>query len=270
MEHEIGVLITGGSRGLGRAIAERLAGQGTLVGILARTASEVEDTARDIRESGGRAIGLACDVLDLQRLKSAIDKFRAWAGSFDALVCAAGQLNAAGPLAAVEPAAWWRDLETSVRGVHHSIRESIPHLRRSPRAAIAILVGPGHNQELPFATGYSTGQAALVRLAESLGHELAPERIAVYAVNPGLVLTDLTRPWLESADGRRWLPQWTEAFAEGKEVSAGVVAEMIDWLIERRPPELNGRVVAAPLPPEVLATRLDRISRENRGVLRLR
>lgn len=270
MERKIGVLVTGGSRGLGRAIAERLASEGASVGILARTASEVEETAGTIRESGGRAIGLVCDVLDLQGLKGAIGKFHAWSGTLDALVCAAGQLKGVGPIATVDPGLWWRDLETSVRGAHHAIREAIPHLRESARAAITILVGAGHNQELPFATGYSAAQAALVRLAESLGHELTPERIPVFAVNPGLVLTALTRPWLDSAEGRRWLPQWTEAFAEGKEVGAEVVAEMVSWLIEHRPPELNGRVVAAPLPPTVLETRLDRIHAENRGVLRIR
>ena len=218
MEREVAALITGGSRGLGRAIAERLAGEGAMVGIVARTASEVEETSESIRASGARAIGLPCDVLDLKCLKAAIGKFRTWAGALDVLVCAAGQLKGVGPLATVDPDLWWSDLETSIRGVQHSIRESIPYLRESSRAAITILVGPGHNQELPFATGYSTAQAALVRLAESLGRELLPECIPVFAVNPGLILTGLTRPWLESAEGRRWLPQWSEAFAEGKEV----------------------------------------------------
>lgn len=270
VDREIGVLITGGSRGLGRAVAERIAGQGGLVGILARTASDVEATANRIREMGGRALGLTCDVLDAPRLKAVFGKFRAWAGRFDALVCAAGQLKGVGPLAAVDSNVWWSDLETSVRGVQHALRESIPHLRQSTRPAIAILVGPGHNQALPFATGYSSAQAALVRLAESVSHELSPEGIPVFAVNPGLVHTDLTRRWLESAQGRRWLPQWTEAFAEGKEVGPDVVAEMIDWLIERRPFELTGRVVAAPLSPEILEMRLSRIHSENRGILRVR
>jgi NAD(P)-dependent dehydrogenase (short-subunit alcohol dehydrogenase family) len=270
MADNLAVMVTGGGRGLGRAIAERFGRDGTTVGLLARTRSEVDATADAIRDAGGRASGYTGDVLDPARLRSVFAKFHGWAGGIDALICAAGQFRALGPIAAVEPDVWWRDLETSVRGVQLSIREALPYLRGSTCPSITLLVGAGHNAETPFASGYGTAQAALARLAESLGHELAVEGIAVYAVHPGLVLTDLTRRWLDSPDGRRWLPQWTEWFAEGKEVGPEVTAEMVAWLVGRRPAELRGRVVAAPLSPTILETRLERIAAENLGVLRLR
>src|SRR6185503_21244267 len=96
--HALAVLVTGGSRGLGRAIAEHLARDGATVGIPARTPLEVEETAASIRDSGGRAKGFSCDVLDAGRVRATIESFRAWAQRFDALVCAAGQLKAVGPL----------------------------------------------------------------------------------------------------------------------------------------------------------------------------
>jgi NAD(P)-dependent dehydrogenase (short-subunit alcohol dehydrogenase family) len=269
-DRRLKVLVTGGGRGLGRAIAVRLSRQGAAVGVLARTAREVEETVESIREEGGNALACPADVLDAARLKGAVERFQEWAGGLDALVCAAGSLHGLGPIAAVDPEIWWRDLETSVRGARNAIRESIASLRRSQHATISLLVGPGHNGPLPFATGYGVAQAALVRLAESLAQELSADGIAVYAVNPGLVPTDLTRPLIQSAEGRRWLPRFQEAFAEGKEVDAEVVAETVQWLIERRPEPLNGRVVAAPATPTILETRLDRIREENRDVLRLR
>jgi NAD(P)-dependent dehydrogenase (short-subunit alcohol dehydrogenase family) len=107
-------------------------------------------------------------------------------------------------------------------------------------------------------------------LVECLEEELRPDKIAVYAVNPGLVPTSMVLHLLDSPEGRRWLPNVTEAFAEGKEVGPEVVAEMVAWLADRRPPALSGRVVPAPATPEILETRLDRIRGEDLWKLRLR
>jgi hypothetical protein len=84
------------------------------------------------------------------------------------------------------------------------------------------------------------------------------------------VPTALVQHLLDSPEGRRWLPRFTEAFAEGKEVGPEVAAEMVGWLVERRPEELSGRVVAAPISPEVLETRLAAIAEDDRNRLRLR
>lgn len=263
-------LVAGGGRGIGRAIAERLASRGCRVGLLARSAREIEAAAGAIREAGGSAGSWAADVLDRPAFQRAVDRFHQWAGGLDLLVFAAGQISAVGPLGAVDLDGWWRDVETSIRGSAQAIRCALPYLRQSPRASITILVGPGHNSELAFAAGYGCAQAGLVRLVESLGRELEREGVAVFAVYPGLVPTAMIRRLLADPEARRWLPQFTEAFSEGKEVGPEPAAEMVAWLAEHRPPALQGRVVAAPLPPEILETRLERIAAENRGVLRLR
>lgn len=264
----LAALVTGGGRGIGRAIAGRLADDGAAVGILARTESEIEGTASAIRQSGGRAEAFAADVLDPAGLERAFGRFRAWAGGCDALVCAAGRLRGIGPLETVDPDEWWLDLETSVRGAQRSIRAALPALRESGRASISLLVGHGHNGDLAFAAGYGAAQAALVRLAESLDRELEPSGIAAFAVYPGLVPTDLVRHLLDAPEARRWLPRFNEAFAEGKEVGPEVAAEMVAWLVAQRPEELRGRVVAAPITPTILETRLGRIRGED--LLRLR
>jgi NAD(P)-dependent dehydrogenase (short-subunit alcohol dehydrogenase family) len=264
------VVITGGSRGLGRAIAEHLAGGGAGLGLIARNQEDLRATAMAVEESRGRACAVACDVRDRGALDAAVSRIGAQLGGLDALVCAAGQLRGIGPSAMREPEPWWEDVEIAVRGTHHAIRAALPWLRESGRASISVLVGPGHEGPLPFASGYGCAQAALVRLVESLGHELRAEEVPVYAVNPGLVPTGVVRGLIDSREGRRWLPRFNEAFAEGKEVTPSVAAEMVAWLIERRPDELNGRVVAAPLAPAVLETRLHTIAAHDRNVLRLR
>ena len=106
-------------------------------------------------------------------------------------------------------------------------------------------------------------------LVESLAIELSRDSIPVFAVNPGLVPTGIMSHLLDDPHARRFLPRFTEAFAEGKEVSPDFAATMAVWLMERRPPELNGRVISALLSPDYLETRLDRIAKENLGRLRL-
>lgn len=267
---ERAVLITGGGRGIGRAIGERLAGEGWAVGLLSRTVGESAQAADAIREAGGQALGIEADVLDALALGQAVERFAGWSGGIDALACGAGVFRGIGPLVAVDPESWWRDAETPLRGAQQAIRAAWPHLRRSERATITLLVGPGHAGELAFGSAYGMAQAALARLAESLAVELYGEGVAVFALYPGLVPTALVRHLLDSPEGRRWLPRFTEAFAEGKEVGPDVAAEMAAWLLDRRPTELNGRVVAAPITPEILETRLSRIVSEDRNRLRLR
>lgn len=263
-------LVTGGGRGLGKAIALELARAGTRVGVLARSSGEVEAAAAEIRSQGGEARGFAADVLDPVGLKRAMSRFFEWAGGCDSLVCAAGRLRAIGPMASVSFEEWWLDAETALRGVPATIREALPMLRNSPGASISVLVGPGHASELAFASGYGMAQAGLARLVECLDVELRPEGMAIYAVYPGIAPTDLVLRLLDSSDGRKWLPRFTEAFAEGKEVGPEVVAEMVAWLAEVRPNELRGRVVAAPATPTILETRLSRIEAEDLLRLRLR
>lgn len=264
-------LVTGGGRGLGRAIAGRLAEDGWRVGVIARTADEVEAVAREIGDAGGSARGFAADILDDAGLRRAFDRFAEWSGGrCDALVAAAGRFRAVGSIAAVPPAEWWADVETSLRGAHAAIRLALPLLRRGESPTISVLVGPGHNGELAFGSAYAAAQAGLVRLVECLDRELRPDGPAVFAVNPGLVPTDLTNHLLSDPEARRRLPRFNEAFAEGKEVGPEVVAEMVAWLAAERPMALSGRVVAAPATPDILRTRLDRIEADDLLRLRLR
>lgn len=263
------VLITGGGRGLGRAIGRELARNGHYVGLLARTESQLAETVGIIEDEVGTARAFQADVLDTQALTEATRGFAKWAGGLDGLICSAGCFRAIGPIGLVDGDDWWGDIETGLRGAFHAVRAALPFLQASPNPSIQILIGPGFNGELANGSAYGATQAGLVRLVETLAKEFGPP-LPIYAVNPGLVPTSLTNHLLESDAGRKWLPRFTEAFGEGKETDSDAVAIMSTWLVENRPPELSGRVIAALGTPTILETRLSRIVAEDLGRLRLK
>lgn len=263
-------IVTGGGRGIGRAIALQLGREGWIVGLISRTACELDEVVHVIEDEGGAARGFVADVLNAPEIERAARGFAELSGRVDALVCAAGTLRGIGSFETVDPQKWWADVETAIRGTSQTIRAALPFLRESNTASIIVLVGPGHNGELANASGYGAAQAGLVRLVETLGEELKSSKIPVFALNPGLVPTPLMNHILESPEGRRWLPRFTEAFAEGKEVGPEVAAEMVAWLADRRPSELSGRVISALVTPQILETRLERIRDEDLNRLRLR
>ena len=263
-------MVTGGGRGLGRAIAERLASSGAKVGVLARTADEVEATARAIREAGGEARGFVADVLDPASLKRAFARFREWAGGLDALVCAAGRLRGIGPMATVDPEEWWLDVETSLGGVSRTIREALPILRGSAHGLDLGPRRPGPCRRAALRLGLRDAQAGLVRLVECLDRELRPER-------PGR-LRGQPRPGADRPDppppGQPRRPSMAAGLHRGVRRGEGgrPGGRRRDgpWLAEERPVRLSGRVVPAPATPTILETRLARIESEDLLRLRLR
>jgi NAD(P)-dependent dehydrogenase (short-subunit alcohol dehydrogenase family) len=261
------VLIVGGSQGIGRAIAGWMAGRGHVVGLVARTAEPIDEAVKAL---GTRAMGYVADVLDHQAIQSAVGRFVDAAGGLDTLVYAAGRFRAIGPLVEVDTDDWWVDVATTLKGFANVVSATVPYLRLSTAPSLIALIGPGHARELAFGTGYGIAQAGLARLVESLNVELRRDTIPVYAVNPGLVPTPMMNHLLDSAGGRRWLPRFTEAFAEGKEVGPEVAAEMVAWLAETRPIGLGGRVVASMSTPALIEGRVERIVEDDLGTLRIR
>jgi NAD(P)-dependent dehydrogenase (short-subunit alcohol dehydrogenase family) len=241
------------------------------VGLVGRSIDRLEDAARAIQEEGGEAAPIVADVLDADALGRAVERLRERFGPIDALVVAAGTFRGVGPIGRVDPDAWWRDVETALRGAFLTVRAALPDLTRSGKGSICVMTGgAGLNGELANGSGHGAAQAGLARLVETLAVELRPIGVPVYAVNPGFVPTPLVMRLVDDPEARRWLPRFTEAMAEGKEVGPEVAAEMVAWLADERPMALSGRVIPAVQTPEILLTRLGRIAAEDLHRLRLK
>jgi NAD(P)-dependent dehydrogenase (short-subunit alcohol dehydrogenase family) len=264
-------LVIGGSGGLGRAIARRLGAEGWRLGLVGRDARRLDEARMDLAEVQVDLVGVwRADVRETDGIGRVIGEFAGRAGRMDALIYAAGRLSGIGPLESLDSELAWEDVVTSLKGFANAVRAALPQLRQTG-GSITTLIGPGYNGELAHASLYAAAQAGLARLVESLAREIALADVVVYAVYPGVTPTPFMQRLLDEPESRRWLPRFTEAFAEGKEVEPAVGAEMVAWLAREQPTALSGRVIPALQTPDLLKARLGHYARDGElGRLRLR
>jgi 3-oxoacyl-[acyl-carrier protein] reductase len=182
-------LVTGGSRGIGRGVAEALAKEGARVAITARTAAAVEKAAREI---GHGAIGLACDVRSQEQVTKAFEELDRRAGALDVLVNNAG-IGIFAPVAEMSPDDWRAVIETNLNGVFYCTREAVPRMKaRGGGYIFNVSSLAGRN---PFANGaaYNASKFGLNGFSEALMMEVRYDGIRVSYLMPGSVATEFGR-----------------------------------------------------------------------------
>lgn len=195
------VLVTGASRGIGRAIAEDLAAHGAWVWLVARDAAALDAVAATIRARGGRAEGIAWDVTDTAGAPAVIDRIVTTAGRLTGLVNNAG-INRRGPLAAVTPADFDAIMGVNVRGLFFLTQAAIA--RMAPGGAVVNIASLNSFQVLRHVGVYAASKAAVVQLTRAWAIEAAPQGIRVNAVAPGFIVTDLNRTLWDRPALRTW------------------------------------------------------------------
>jgi NAD(P)-dependent dehydrogenase (short-subunit alcohol dehydrogenase family) len=181
-------LVTGGGRGIGRAIARALAGPGTLVAVAGRTRSELESAALDLESLGGRALALEMDVTDETSVAAGFERLREATGHLDVLVNNAG-VGGGEPIAGSDVARWRRTIDTNVVGSYLVTRAAVPLMPAGGRIVnqSSVLGRFG----VPGYTAYCASKHGVIGFTRALALELAPQQITVNAICPGWVDTEM-------------------------------------------------------------------------------
>jgi 3-oxoacyl-[acyl-carrier protein] reductase len=185
-------LVTGGSRGIGRAIAVRLAAAGARVVLTARSAEAAEKVADEIRASGGDARGVVLDVSDYDAVEQGMAKLLEDYARIAILVNNAG-ITSDSLLLRMKREDWDRVLQTNLSGVYRLCRAVVPSMVRARYGRIvnitSVVAGLGN----PGQTNYAAAKAGIEGFTRSLARELASRAISVNCIAPGFVDTDMTR-----------------------------------------------------------------------------
>ena len=194
-------LVTGGSRGLGRAIALRLARDGAAVGVNYREqASAAEAVVREIRAGGGRAMAVRADVADEGQVHDMVARVTAELGAVDVLINNAG-VSHRGDLASFDPSTMEDMRRINVDGVIATTRAVIESMKARGFGRIVNLSSvAGLGTAMAGTTFYAVTKAAVIALTRRFALELGPHGITVNAVAPGFVLTDMARAGRTEAD----------------------------------------------------------------------
>lgn len=232
-------LVTGGSRGIGKAIARQLAREGVDVAIAARGRDALHATATALaEETGRRIVALTADTSSTSNVDALIPAVIEALGGLDILVNAAavpGGLSTATQLSEIKDDAALLDIDIKVIGYLRTARAAAPHLVAQGWGRIINIGGLAiHRTGRPVATLRNVGVAAITK---NLADELGPKGVNVVAVHPGSTRTERTTP----ADETRA----AQANTIGRIVDAGEIADIVAFLASPRSAALNGEAIDA-------------------------
>ncbi|MET0136064.1 MAG: SDR family NAD(P)-dependent oxidoreductase, partial [Kibdelosporangium sp.] len=213
-------LVTGGGRGIGAAIAHRLAADGADVALTyVRAADKAQEVVKSIEGLGRRAIAIQADSADPAAVVGSVDRTAAELGGLDILVNNAG-IFAYGPLADVTPAEVDETLAVHVRAVFLATQAAVPHMGAGGRV---ISIGSCWAQRVPVpnVTLYSMSKSALIGFTKGLAHDVAPLGITANVVDPGPTDTDMNPADAPHADAER-AHTATKTYGTGADIAAAV------------------------------------------------
>lgn len=247
-------IVTGGGRGIGRAIAIAFAQLGAKVAVLARSTDEIEAVQREIESRGGAALAVQVDITDSARVKEAYERVTAALGAADTVVNNAGNLlykslvplpgapahfpKFDGPISDDE---WSSVLGTHLDGTFYLVREALPAMLERRQGRVVNIVSNSILRHGPFVSAYDTAKGAVTALTRSLAHEVAHYGVTVNAIAAGHFYTAMTAAMHDDPEANRRVLQRVpmRRIGELREIAA-----LAAYLVSEPAGFMTGQVIA--------------------------
>ena len=193
-------IVTGSTKGIGRAIATALAEAGAHVTVSSRDVDRVAETAKGLTDAGHQALGVPCNVGRKEELQTLVDSSRAHWGPADILVCNAAINPYYGPAMDIPDDVFAKIMQTNIQSQLWLTQMAVPDMRAKKGGAIVLVSSIGGLRGSDLIGAYNISKAADMQLARNLAVELGPDNIRVNAIAPGLVKTDFARALWEDPE----------------------------------------------------------------------
>lgn len=239
-------IVTGGSRGIGEAIALAFAAQGASLVLASRTRSDLERVAHRIEQAGATAAICVCDIAhapDVDRLVGeTIQRF----SRIDVLVNSAGIYGPIGSLQQNDPQHWIQAIQINLIGTMLCTRAVLPHMIQQQSGSVINMSGGGAVSPFPNFSAYSASKAAVVRFTETVAEEVRSHRVRLNAIAPGAVNTRLLDEALAAAEacGKEFLEKCRQQKQNGG-TPPEKAAELAVFLASDESIGITGKLVSA-------------------------
>jgi NAD(P)-dependent dehydrogenase (short-subunit alcohol dehydrogenase family) len=243
-------IVTGGGRGIGRAIARKFAGEGAAIVVTARTVQEIEEVAAEIQKAGGKAAAIAADVSREEDCEKIVRATRDEFGAIHVLVNNAGYYGPVQPAEKITPREWDEVLAVNLRGPFLLSRLVLPEMYKRGSGAILNITSVAAKVAFQFNSPYAASKAGLIGLTHTLAAEAARKGVRVNALSPGPVTeTKMSQEAVRSmvdflhVDREKLFSEMLKGILQGRPQTAEEIASAALFLVSDQSSAITGQTL---------------------------